>query len=91
MLIGLRLIMHTELSESMESDQKKFGEFHGGYLNFGWWEKTDTYLEAAETLVQIMAKTLGLNNQSKLLDVACGMGAQDVYIHRHFGTENRRC
>ena len=66
---------------------EKFGEFHGGYLNFGYWEKSDTYLEAAETLVHRMSKMMGLNNQSKLLDVACGMGAQDVYIHRNFGTE----
>jgi len=66
---------------------EKFGEYHGGYLNFGWWEKAGTYIEAAEALVHKMAEILGLNDQSRLLDVACGMGAQDLYLHRHFGTE----
>ncbi|HEB10666.1 MAG TPA: class I SAM-dependent methyltransferase [Spirochaetales bacterium] len=66
---------------------EKFGEYHGGYLNFGWWEKADTYIEAAEALVHKMAEILGLNDQSRLLDVACGMGPQDVYLHRHFGAE----
>jgi len=66
---------------------EKFGEYHGGYLNFGWWEKAGTYIEAAEALVYKMAEILGLNDRSRLLDVACGMGAQDVYLHRHFGSE----
>lgn len=66
---------------------EKFGEYHGGYLNFGWWEKADTYIEAAEALVHKMAEILGLNDQSRLLDLACGMGSQDVYLHRHFGAE----
>ena len=66
---------------------EKFGEYHGGYLNFGWWEEAGTYIEAAEALVHKMAEILGLNDQSRLLDVACGMGAQDVYLHRHFGAE----
>jgi microcystin synthetase protein McyJ len=66
---------------------EKFGEYHGGYLNFGWWEKADTYIEAAEALVHKMAELLGLNDQSRLLDLACGMGAQDVYLHHHFGAE----
>jgi microcystin synthetase protein McyJ len=66
---------------------EKFGEYHGGYLNFGWWEKAGTYIEAAEALIHKMAEILGLNDQSRLLDVACGMGAQDVYLHRHFGAE----
>ncbi|MFC1504269.1 methyltransferase domain-containing protein [Spirochaetota bacterium] len=63
-----------------------FGEHHGGYLNFGWWENTNNYVEAAEALVHKMGTILGVNADSKLLDVACGMGAQNIYMHKTFGT-----
>lgn len=63
-----------------------YGNFHGSYLNFGLWEKgIDNYLQAAEHLVTHMGETLGLIPQSRLLDVACGMGVQDVLLHRTFG------
>ncbi len=63
-----------------------FGEFHGGYLNFGLWEKgVGSYLQAAENLVHRLGTLLGLTGSSRLLDVACGMGTQDVYLFDHFG------
>lgn len=65
---------------------ERFGEFHGGYLNFGLWEPgIQNYLEAAENLVQRMGNILGLRAGSRLLDVACGMGSQDLYLFKHFG------
>jgi len=65
---------------------EKYGDFHGGYLNFGLWEQgIENYVQAAEHLVTQMGKMLGLNAQSRLLDVACGMGAQDILLHRIFG------
>ena len=64
-----------------------FADFHGGYLNFGLWDNgIKTYLEAAEHLVREMGNRAGLNKQSRLLDVACGMGAQDILLHRTFGS-----
>lgn len=63
----------------------RYGEFHSGYLNFGLWDPgIQTYLEAAENLIRRMGTLLGLNEESRLLDVACGMGTQDLYLMRTF-------
>jgi erythromycin 3''-O-methyltransferase len=60
-------------------------DFHNGYLNFGLWEDgIDEYVKAAENLVHRMGKLLGLNERSKLLDVAPGMGTQDIYLFENF-------
>ena len=62
-----------------------YGEFHGGYLNFGLWEDgIRDYLSAAQNMVHRLGMMLGLDESSYLLDVGCGMGAQDVYLHRTF-------
>ena len=58
---------------------------HDGYLNFGLWEEgIDDYVKAAENLVHRMGTILGLDANSKLLDVAPGMGTQDIYLSRNF-------
>jgi erythromycin 3''-O-methyltransferase len=60
-------------------------DHHNGYLNFGLWEKGITdYVKAAENLVHRMGTVLGLNQTSKLLDVAPGMGTQDIYLFENF-------
>jgi len=65
---------------------ERYGEFHQGYLNFGLWEEgISSYLAAAENLVHRFGSLLGLGPGSRLLDVACGMGTQDIYLFRHFG------
>ncbi|HEX8473718.1 MAG TPA: methyltransferase domain-containing protein [Pyrinomonadaceae bacterium] len=67
---------------------EKYGDFHNGYLNFGLWENgIDDFVAAAENLVHRMGTLLGLNQESRLLDVACGMGTQDVYLSRHFAPQ----
>ncbi|MFN8642323.1 MAG: methyltransferase domain-containing protein [Candidatus Binatia bacterium] len=66
-------------SQGVNSDT----EIHRGFLNFGLWEDgVDEYVAAAQNLVRRMATMLGLGAGSRLLDVACGMGSQDVYLHR---------
>jgi ubiquinone/menaquinone biosynthesis C-methylase UbiE len=63
----------------------RFGDFHGGYLNFGYWEDgVHDYVTAAERLIERLGEMLHLTSESKLLDVACGMGPQDVYLARKF-------
>jgi len=58
---------------------------HDGYLNFGLWEEgIPDYIRAAENLVHRMGTILGLNEQSRLLDVAPGMGTQDIYLSQNF-------
>ena len=64
---------------------ENYGDFHGGYLNFGFWENgNEDYLKAAHTLIHKLADLLKLNEDSELLDVACGMGGQCVYISENF-------
>ena len=65
---------------------ENFGDFHGGYLNFGLWEaNNEDYLRAAENLVLRVGTMLGLNGSSHLLDVAPGMGPQDLLLYKYFG------
>lgn len=65
---------------------ENYGDFHGGYLNFGLWEEgIKDYLAAAENMVGRMGTLLGLDGGSRLLDVGCGMGSQDLYLLRGFG------
>jgi len=64
---------------------KGIHEYHGGYLNFGWWEHADNYREAAETLVYKIGKACDLDKKSKVLDVACGMAPQNIFLHKMFG------
>ena len=64
---------------------ENYADWHNGYLNFGLWEDGITdYVKAAENLVHRMGTTLGLNETSKLLDVAPGMGTQDIYLSQNF-------
>jgi SAM-dependent methyltransferase len=59
--------------------------WHDGYLNFGLWENGNVdYIKAAQNLVNRMGQLLGLNTTSKLLDVAPGMGTQDIYLLENF-------
>lgn len=65
---------------------ENFGEYHNGYLNFGLWEDGITdYVAAAENLVHRIGTMAGLTKESRLLDVGCGMGTQDVFLHTTFG------
>ncbi len=64
---------------------ENYGNFHGGYLNFGLWEAGNTdYLAAAEHLVLTLGNMLNLRKTSRLLDVGCGMGSQDILLHNTF-------
>lgn len=64
---------------------ENYGDFHDGYLNFGLWEDGVTdFIAAAEKLVHRVGTMAGLDRESRILDVACGMGTQDVYFIRHF-------
>ncbi len=61
-------------------------DVHGRFLNFGLWENGCTeYLAAAENMVRRLAIMLELRSGHRLLDVACGWGAQDFYLQKAFG------
>lgn len=68
---------------------ENFANWHNGYLNFGLWENgNQDYIKAAENLVRRMGNLLGLNETSKLLDVAPGMGTQDIYLLQNFAPQS---
>ena len=71
------------------SGVENFADWHNGYLNFGLWENgIADYIKAAENLVHRMGSMLGLNETSKLLDVAPGMGTQDIYLLKNFAPQS---
>lgn len=60
---------------------EEYGDYHGGMLNFGLWKDgASDYLTASRNLVRHIARSIGLGPLSRVLDVACGMGAQDVVL-----------
>ncbi|CAB4015096.1 methyltransferase domain-containing [Paramuricea clavata] len=60
-------------------------EYHGGYLNFGYWkDANDNYVTASEQLLSQVADPVQLNENSRLLDVANGMGAQDIFYFNKY-------
>jgi ubiquinone/menaquinone biosynthesis C-methylase UbiE len=68
---------------------ENYADWHNGYLNFGLWEDGSAdYVTAAENLVHRMGTILGLNEASKLLDVAPGMGTQDIYLSQNFSPDS---
>eukprot|EP00455_Lapot_gusevi_P048549 TRINITY_DN6726_c0_g1_i4.p1 TRINITY_DN6726_c0_g1~~TRINITY_DN6726_c0_g1_i4.p1 ORF type:complete len:250 (-),score=30.01 TRINITY_DN6726_c0_g1_i4:9-758(-) len=46
-------------------------------MNFGYWEKADSFTEACEDLALLLAHTAQLSNLDHVLDVGCGCGDQD--------------
>ncbi len=76
-------VQEKKIESFYDTAMKGFHEYHQGYLNFGYWTKGGmTYVQAAENLVRQMCRRLGLNSESVLLDVGCGMGTQDTLIAR---------
>ncbi len=75
-----------ETERFFERGIENYGAFHGNYLNFGLWEKGITeYVKAAENLISRVAKKINLNENSVLLDVGCGMGAQNRFFLENYG------
>jgi microcystin synthetase protein McyJ len=68
-----------------------YHDYHKGYLTFGLWknyttaERITKYEDAAENLYEELARRANLTKNSQLLDVACGMASQDVYLYNRFG------
>ncbi|UJR84162.1 class I SAM-dependent methyltransferase [Sandaracinus amylolyticus] len=57
-----------------------------GHLSFGLWtQSTDDHRDACANLVLSLGRRIGLSRTSRVLDVACGVGAPAVLLHRTFG------
>jgi microcystin synthetase protein McyJ len=64
---------------------ERYGDHHGGMLNFGLWTNgASSYHAASRNLVEHVARSIGIGPQSRLLDVACGMGGQDIFMAEAF-------
>jgi ubiquinone/menaquinone biosynthesis C-methylase UbiE len=76
----------SEVERIYTANAVNHDDIHQGYLNFGLWEPGITrYIDAAENMVSRLAQDIALRPGSQLLDVACGMGTQDVFLHQKFG------
>jgi microcystin synthetase protein McyJ len=65
---------------------EKYGTHHDNYLNFGLWaDGVREYTRAVEALLERVGTEIGLGPEAVVLDVACGMGAQDRFFERRFG------
>jgi len=63
-----------------------YADYHGGMLNFGLWTgEVRDYRTASKNLMRRVAASIGLEPESRLLDVGCGMGAQDVLLADELG------
>jgi ubiquinone/menaquinone biosynthesis C-methylase UbiE len=72
--------------ERLYGHREDAADSHGGFLNFGLWDDdVDDYLGAAERMVERVGELAGLTAGSRLVDAACGTGAQDIYLARCFG------
>ena len=81
--------MNAKSRISIPGGVENFADWHNGYLNFGLWENgIADYIKAAENLVHRMGSLLGLDETSKLLDVAPGMGTQDIYLLQNFSPQS---
>jgi ubiquinone/menaquinone biosynthesis C-methylase UbiE len=64
---------------------KKIEKIDRGFLSFGYWEKeTKSYLEAATNLVRFIIKKDKTKKSGKILNVACGYGAETFIFYDHF-------
>lgn len=60
-------------------------DYHGGYLNFGFWVDGNTdYVQASHALLSQVADPVHLGEDSILLDVANGMGSQDIFYYNKY-------
>lgn len=68
---------------------ENWDDYHDGYLNFGLWENDITdYVEAARHLLARVGEKIEINENSKILDVGCGMGTQDRFFAERFNCMN---
>jgi microcystin synthetase protein McyJ len=81
----LRTTQESKLERFYGTGAERYIDFHDGYLNFGFWEDGITdYVAAAENLVRHLGLLCNVAADSRVLDVACGMGTQDVFLFREF-------
>ncbi len=77
---------HEERTEQFYArGVERYGTHHGNYLSFGLWEAgIQDYVAAAEHLLKRLADKIHLDENSILLNVACGMGSETRYFMEHY-------
>ncbi len=62
-----------------------FAKTEKNYLNFGLWNGSrEQYVDAAERLIAKVGDKIGLNADSRVLDVACGMDAEPRLLRSRY-------
>jgi len=60
-------------------------DFHGGYLNFGFWVDGNTdYVKASQALLSQVADPVRLGEDSRLLYETNGKGSQDSFYYNGY-------
>lgn len=77
---------HEAAIERLYGHREDAVDSHGGFLNFGLWEDdVDGYLDAAERMVERIGELAELAPGARVVDAACGTGAQDAFLAHRFG------
>lgn len=69
--------------------------FAGNFINFGFWDhpigkskiSVSQRIESEKNLYRFVAKSLGMNNNDKVLEIACGQGVGSVLVLNEFNTK----
>ncbi|MGQ9703209.1 MAG: SAM-dependent methyltransferase [Actinomycetota bacterium] len=63
-------------------------EFMGHDLHFGYFESEEMELaEATDRLIDKMLELCDIHEETRMLDVGCGIGGPAFYIHERYGCE----
>ncbi|HEY5924061.1 MAG TPA: class I SAM-dependent methyltransferase [Kofleriaceae bacterium] len=77
---------HEARIERLYGHRLEAADSHGGFLNFGLWEDDVLdYLDAAQRMVERVGELAELGPGARIVDAACGTGAQDAYLAHRFG------
>ena len=77
---------HEAAIERLYGHREDAADSHGGFLNFGLWDDDVVdYLDAAQRMVERVGELAGLAPGARVIDAACGTGAQDAYLAHRFG------
>lgn len=80
--------MPVDASEHYDHVTDSWKEFMGDNFHFGYFESEDMDIaEASVMLIEKMLELCEINEDSRVLDVGCGIGAPALYLHERTGCE----
>ena len=74
--------------QKISFDTQELGEEYSRFLSFGYWEdKRIEYKEATKQLLQFFIENSGITNTKRILNIACGYGAESFAFYNSFKPE----